>query len=271
MNIIPSESEINTLAKIGTMAIKSGFLPSSIKTPEQAIIIALKGKELGIPPLQAFAQIAVVNGKPTMSAELMQALILKNIPTAEISFVENSNEKCIIKTRRSSNQEYSVFSFTIDDAKNAGLLTKQVWKQYPSAMLKARCISSMARALYADAIMGVSYVPEELDANVNKDGEIVEEINTAKTEPAKKEKPKKVEAVVVNDEVEKALNYKLTFTKDSGKTLGDVLKEKGIEHIKLQADKIMKHYESKNLPLDDNAKEYLNHATTLVIENENVR
>ncbi len=269
MNIIPTESEINTLSKIGSMAIKSGFLPSSIKTPEQAIIIALKGKELGIPPFQSFSQIAVVQGKPTISAELMLALIYKNILTAEINFVKSDSTSCVIEARRNKDSKFSKFEFNMEDAKKAGLMNKDNWNKYPAAMFRARAISAMARALFADAIAGCSYVPEELGANVNEDGEVIEEVKAI--EQPKKDKPKKVEAVIVNEDVEKALNYKLTFTKDSGKTLGEVLKEKGIEHIKQQADKIMKHYESKGIELDAAANEYLNHATTLVIENQNVR
>jgi hypothetical protein len=77
---IPSVEEFRTMKELGAMAIKSGFLPTSINTPEKAVIIILKGRELGIPPMQAFSSIAVVNGKPTMSAELMLSLIYRCVP-----------------------------------------------------------------------------------------------------------------------------------------------------------------------------------------------
>ena len=76
MDLIPTPQEITTLEKVGEYAIKSGFLPGTIKTPQQAVIIALKGKELGIPPLQAFAQISVVNGKPTIFVDINNLQIL---------------------------------------------------------------------------------------------------------------------------------------------------------------------------------------------------
>ena len=264
MNIIPTESEIKTLASIGTMAIKTGFLPASIKTPEQAIIIALKGKELGIPPFQSFSQIAVVQGKPTISAELMLALIYKNVQSAEINFIKTDNEACVIKARRKKDSEFSEFKFTVDDAKKAGLMNKDNWNKYTAAMLRARAISAMARALFADAIAGASYTAEELGAEVNDDGEIVE-TKEIKKQVKKKEVP--IEAEIVDDKLENALNYKLTFTKDSGKTLKQVLEEKGIKHIIDQTNKITEHFASKGKELDEVAKTYLDHAS-IIIENE---
>jgi hypothetical protein len=173
MNLIPTNQEIQTLQQIGAMAIKTGFLPSSIKTPEQAIIIALKGKELGIPPFQAFSQISIVQGKPTISAELMLALVYKNVQSAEINFVQSDNTTCIIEARRNNAHKFSRFEFSINDAKNAGLLDKDNWRKYTAAMLRARGITAMARAIFSDAIAGVSYTPEELGADVNEDGEVI--------------------------------------------------------------------------------------------------
>jgi hypothetical protein len=170
---IPSPQEIETLTKLGNMAVRSGFLPQSIKTPEQAVIIMLKGKELNIPPMQAFSSIAVVNGKPTIGAELMLTLIYKNIPGAIVDYLETSNKVCTIEAKRPGGKP-SKFSFSIEDAKQANLLGKSVWTQYPAAMLRARCISIMARAMFPDALAGVVYTPEELGAEVDDEGEIVD-------------------------------------------------------------------------------------------------
>jgi hypothetical protein len=123
--------------------------------------------------MQAFSSIAVVNGKPTMSAELMLALIYAKIPSAQIVYKETSDQACVIQASRTGANS-SEFKFTIEDAKRAQLLNKATWQQYPSAMLRARCISAMARAMFPDAIMGVSYTPEELGAELSEEGEVIE-------------------------------------------------------------------------------------------------
>jgi hypothetical protein len=178
----PSAQEIAIMKDLGNMAIKSGFIPSSIKTPEQAVIILLKGKELGLPPMQAFSSIAVVNGKPTMSAELMMSMIYKYNQGAVIDFVRSDSTECTIEASRQRGYKKATFSFSIDDAKRAGLMTKQPWQQYPAAMLRARCISAMARAMFPDALSGVVYTPEELGASsIEIEGEVLTNESLAKS------------------------------------------------------------------------------------------
>ncbi len=141
--------------------VKSGFLPSSIKTPEQAIAIALKGYELGLPIMLSYSHINIINGKPTISAELMMALILRNCPGSTINFVKMEDNECVIEASRPGSKMHT-FKFSESDAKAAGLLTKTNWKTWPRAMYRSRCISELARSMFPDVIMGCSYTAEEL-------------------------------------------------------------------------------------------------------------
>lgn len=171
--MLPAANNWQLMKQQAGELIKSGFLPAGIKSPEQAVAIILKGRELGVPPMQALSHIHVINGKPTMSAELMLAQVLKLHPKTKLSYPERSSDKCVIKVQRDGS-EPSTFSFTIADAQAAGLLNNPTWKKYPRAMLHARCVSEMCRSLFPDAIAGVSYCPEELGATVNEDGEVID-------------------------------------------------------------------------------------------------
>lgn len=156
-----------------SMLVRSGFLPTSVKTPEQAIAIALKGRELGVAPMQAFAQINVIQGKPAISAELQLALIYRNVPGAKVDFESLTNEGCSLITQRPGHKPVRI-SFDKKDAESAQLLGKDNWKKYPRAMYRSRAISEMARTVYPDAIMGCSYTAEELGAITNEDGDVIE-------------------------------------------------------------------------------------------------
>lgn len=171
--LFPTPAEWNMLKEQATMAVKSGFLPIAIKTAEQATIIALKGRELGIPPMHAFSHIHVIQGRPTVSAELMLSLIFKNCPGAKIHYQESTEARCSIEAARPG-QKSSTFSFTIEEAKKAGLLSKTPWQNFPAAMLRARVISIVGRAVFPDAIMGCSYTHEEMGAEVDEDGAIID-------------------------------------------------------------------------------------------------
>jgi hypothetical protein len=155
-----------------TALVRSGFLPDSIRTPEQAIAIALKGHEIGMPMMQAFSSINIIKGKPTISAEGMNALIRKHCPRAKLEILENDALICTIRATRPGEASFT-HSYTMDDARRANITGNPSWTKYPDAMLFARCISSIARRVFPDCLQGISYTPEELGAEVNEDGEII--------------------------------------------------------------------------------------------------
>lgn len=154
--------------------IKSRFLPASIDTPEKAITIMMTGAELGVPRMQALRQIYVVGGKPTCMAELMAAMIYRDQGDDALIPVKSTPEVATYRFKRRSWPAHQEFSFTIQQAETAGLLggkNSHNWTKYPDAMLRARCISAIARMAFPDTIGGM-YTPEELDAEVkvNPDG-----------------------------------------------------------------------------------------------------
>lgn len=167
--------------------LESGFLPSHIKTLAQAITIAWKGYELGVPPLQSFSSITVIKGKPCLSSELMLALIYQRVKGANVTFVtapDKQATECEIEMQRPGGKPQS-FRFTIEDARKAGIITSNsAWEKYPAAMLRARAISAGARAVFPDAIMGC-YTPEELGGEPILDAEFsVEPEVKPETKPA---------------------------------------------------------------------------------------
>ena len=145
------------------MLVSSGFLPNSVKTPAQAIAIALKGQSLGWDPMTSMNYINIIQGKPTISAEGMLSLIYKKFPTAIINFTRYDSKGCSVEVTRPGGTPQS-FKFDEEDAKSAGLLGKGPWKSYARAMYRSRCISEMARSVFPDALMGCSYTPEELES-----------------------------------------------------------------------------------------------------------
>jgi hypothetical protein len=183
ISIMPTESEWAMLKEQALMVVKTGLLPKTIDTPEKAIAIALKGRELGVPPMQAFSQIHIVDGKPGLSAELMLALIYRNCPRAVFNYLETTDKICKVEVTRPGHKP-TIFSYSIEEAQKAGLLGKSNWSKYPAAMLRARAIALASRAVFPDAIVGGSHTPEELGAEVNEDGEVIDIPKTQTPQPA---------------------------------------------------------------------------------------
>ncbi len=180
----PAADEWRLMWDMGKTLVNSKFLPRTIDTTEKAVAVMLKGRELGWPPMRAFQYIHIIEGKPTLAAEGMLALIYDLVPGAIIRIVETTNERCVIDAARPG-QPPTRFIFSIEDAQRAQVMGKDNWRKYPRAMLRARCISEMARAVFPDALMGCSYVPEELGALVDEQGDVIE----VRTETPRSEAP----------------------------------------------------------------------------------
>lgn len=172
---LPSDREWNSLVSLSKAIAASGMQPKVNGRPMewQAIAtIGLKGRELGIPPMMALSHIHVIEGRPTASAELMRALVQK---AGHVIFVrEQSPELATVVAKRrewSETMPLVEVTYTIDEAKEAGLTGKSNWKKHPTDMLVARATSRMCRQVFADVLMGASYTPDELDVEVVYDVE----------------------------------------------------------------------------------------------------
>jgi hypothetical protein len=127
--------------------------------------IMLTARELDIPPMAALnGGINIIGGKTEISARMMGALIFKRGHT--ISVEESSDQKCVLKGMRNNGQT-AFESFTIEEAKQAGLIKDGGgWKKWPKDMCYARCLSRLARRLFPDVI-GMGYIEGEIrDASV---------------------------------------------------------------------------------------------------------
>lgn len=170
----PSPAEWRAMRDQAAVIVKSGMAPKSVNTPEKVLVIALKGRELALPIMQALSHVHVIEGKPTLSAECMAALVQR--AGHRVRVLETTAEKCVVEGVRADDPEApSRVEWNMEDAKRAGVLGKGPWKQYPAAMLRARAISALCRFAFPDVLMGASYTPEELGAEVEVGpaGEIV--------------------------------------------------------------------------------------------------
>jgi hypothetical protein len=159
------------------------MLPSTITTWQAAAAIIQKGVELGIPPMHALSSIVVINKKPTCSAELMLAMIYRDHGDDAAQVTETTAQRCVISYKRRSWTARLSHAFTMEEARTAGLATSATWQKFPAAMLRARCISAMARLAFPDTIGGM-YTAEEMGATVTiEDGQEVVNVTPTNAAP----------------------------------------------------------------------------------------
>jgi hypothetical protein len=141
----------------------AGFVPRQyIGKPEAIAAAMLMGLELGVGPMEALRSIHVIEGKPTMSADMMLGRAIRS--GVKPQWLRSDAEVAELRLTRAGYEPH-VERFTIDDAKAAGLIGKDNWRKYTRAMLRARCVSAAMRAFCPDVLGSGVYTPEELDGD----------------------------------------------------------------------------------------------------------
>lgn len=152
---------IDDVERIATIAVASNY--TACRRVEEAAMIIITGHELGLSPAQSLRGIYVVKGKPVLAADTMVAVVRRSGLCESWRTVESTPERCTITTRRKGETRDAERTWTIADAKRAGLLTSGTWGAYPAAMLRHRCAADLARQEYPDVILGM-YDPEEMES-----------------------------------------------------------------------------------------------------------
>src|SRR4029077_11505190 len=104
---------------------------------------------------------------------------------------ENSNTRVTWAGRRTGTDMVIRATWTMDDAKQAGLAGKHNWKSYPRQMLSARASADLVRLLFADVTGGLA-AAEEVDAGErppSEPGTAVIPVDAAPSAPPRRPSP----------------------------------------------------------------------------------
>lgn len=168
--LIPTKEEFEVIEQISKHAVQSKFV-EKLGGLSGVITIAMYSREMGVSPLVGImGGFSNIQGKITMSSELMNSLIRR--AGHKMNIERCDNEVCTIKGERIDTKETATVSFTMAEAKAAGLVKSGgAWEKYTSDMLFARCLSRLRRRLFPD-IATKSYVEGELDEEAPAKGPI---------------------------------------------------------------------------------------------------
>lgn len=158
---------------LGQVLAQSGYF-SDARQAAQAAVKVMAGEELGLGPVASMTGIHVVNGKVTVGANLMAALV-RNHRDYDYQVTEHTDQVCAIEFTY-KDKPAGTSTFSMEDAQRAGLLKNPTWKAYPKAMLYARAMSQGVRWYCPNVASGSPlYTPDELGAEVKYDegGDIV--------------------------------------------------------------------------------------------------
>jgi hypothetical protein len=170
----------------------SGLMPRGLEKAEAVFVAVQMGLEVGLSPMAAVQNIAVINGRPSIWGDSVLGLVRASGRLEDFhEFYEGKGEEykavCIAKRDDQGNEIRREFS--VADAKRAGLWKKAgPWSQYPKRMLQMRARSWALRDGFGDVLRGIRFAEEEqdriIDVTPGKAPEVAQPVvPTPSTEP----------------------------------------------------------------------------------------
>ncbi|MCW1908593.1 MAG: recombinase RecT [Candidatus Saccharibacteria bacterium] len=160
-----SVATLEQALKCSEYIAQSSFCPQVFRGKPGDVLVCLQmGQELGLKPMQALQNIAVINGRPSLWGDAMLAVCRQS---PEFEYInENVKEDTMVATcviKRKNEPEF-VSTFSKEDAKVASLWGKQgPWTQYPKRMLQMRARGFCLRDSFPDLLRGIISSEEAQD------------------------------------------------------------------------------------------------------------
>jgi len=131
----------------------------------------MRGAEIGLAPMQALSNIAVINGRASLWGDALPALMQRAGHKIDVELSGDDGEETATATLiRGDTGQTVVRTFSMADARKAKLLDKNSpWQTYPKRMLMMRARSWAVRDGAADALMGLQVAEEVQDYQPIKD------------------------------------------------------------------------------------------------------
>jgi hypothetical protein len=152
-NLVPI-GDIQTMAEVAAKSKMFGF-----KSTEEAMAIMLLCQAENLHPAIAMRDFHVIQGRPALKADAMLARFQQAGGSVKWEVYTDEQVTGIFSHPQGGTLEVS---WLLSKAKLIGIASKDNWKNYPRAMLRARCISEGIRAVYPGCVVGV-YTPEETE------------------------------------------------------------------------------------------------------------
>ena len=151
-NIVPLQ-DIQAMAEVAATSKMFGF-----KNTQEAMAIMLLCQAEGLHPAIAMRDFHVIQGRPALKADAMLARFQQ--AGGSVTWKEDTNDAVTGLFTHPQGGSLEV-TWTLKQAQSIGIASKDNWKNYPRAMLRARVISEGIRAVFPGCVVGV-YTPEEV-------------------------------------------------------------------------------------------------------------
>lgn len=151
------------LKHANAIAAAKQALPQSYANNPGAILLAQEWAQTrGVDLLTTIQSVSFISGRPVIDATMQRALAMRAGYEIAIE-VDDRSATCELSR---DGKVVGRSTYTVDDAKTAGLLGKDNWKKNPKAMLVARATAQTMRWHAPDVMVGV-FTEDEIEDPVD--------------------------------------------------------------------------------------------------------
>lgn len=152
--------------KFADLIAKSSLVPRDFQNQPGNVLIAIQmGREIGLKPMQALQNIAVINGRPCVWGDALPAIAYgsKQVEDFREDF-EPATMTATCQVKRKGQPTPIIRTFSQADAEKAGLWRKLgTWQTFPKRMLQMRARAFALRDGFSDYLKGLSVAEEIMD------------------------------------------------------------------------------------------------------------
>lgn len=197
-----SPQSLQEALQFADMLSKSNMVPKDYQgNPANCIIAMQWGMEIGLQPLQAMQNIAVINGRPAIWGDAMLALV-RGSGVLEYIREAPTDTGCTCTVKRKGEEEV-IRTFTFEDAKRAGLAGKPgPWQQHPKRMMQMRARAFALRDVFPDVLRGVHIAEIAQDEPAERNMGAAEDVTPAQQKAAPKSRADKARAALADKRTE---------------------------------------------------------------------
>jgi len=154
----------NAIVPFNEMESMAGYIVRSklfgAKDESQAMSLMLLAQAEGMHPMSAIQDFDIVQGRPARKTHSILARFQQAGGSVSWEEVTGTRACGVFSHKQGGSLKVE---WTFEQAKRVGLTAKDNWKNYPQAMLRARCIAEGVRAVFPGAIGGMMSVEEAQD------------------------------------------------------------------------------------------------------------
>lgn len=161
----PEFQKFEIAKRVAHTLANSNLVPDSYRGRPNDVFVAINmGAEVGLGAFAAVQSIAVIEGKPCLYGDGLIGVVRAS---QKCQWIEESldwdNKTATCRTQRQGDPNPIESSYSLDDAVQAGISTRNNWQKHTKRMLQMRARAYCLRDAYPDLLKGLGVVEEMQD------------------------------------------------------------------------------------------------------------